>query len=187
MIDLDRFWLVLFKIDFFKFILIGFDRSCHDRSKVENDLKKLCSDHTQRPSVSDERLGGLCRQLTRHSHNSIVNNLTFAADSIAIVNEQQQPLVRLSSRCSQLFQPSAFTVRPDGKGTFHFNVTSFTVFSTTKSDNDTTTKKPSVGTCLSKVATAISWLCRHKLTLRFRRPPPPPTRSSNTPSCRVWQ
>ena len=60
--------------------------------------------------------------------------------------------LRLSSRSSQLFQSSAFTVRPDGHGTFHFNVTSLTVFLTTKFDKETTAKRPSVNTCLSTLA-----------------------------------
>ena len=43
------------------------------------------------------------------SMSSINLNLTFATDSIAIVDEQHQhqPLVRLYSLCSRLFQPSA--------------------------------------------------------------------------------
>ena len=155
---LNLFWLVLI---------------VHDRSKVKNNFKKLCSDHTQRPSVSDEKVGGLCRL----EQASIVAG--------AFVNfSRSQPHIRrrldrhrqraAAADCAFVFtlQSALSALRVHGasgwKRHVHFKVTSFTVFSTTKSDNDTTTKKPSVG-------------------LRLRRPPPPPTRSLNTPSCRVWQ
>ena len=71
-------------------------------------------------------------------------NITFAADSITLVDEQQQqPLVRLSSasRGSQLFQAS----------TFHFNVTSST---DSRAATPAAELPPSVATCLSNVAVA---------------------------------